>query len=324
MAGRNCPGNSRAAPTAGLAIPYDRVQKPRPTIGVVLGKLHPQDAESVAQAAFEQLKPEVDGALALPRPLPAPAPLYRTVLDGLLVWDDLKPTAGPYDWSPLPSGKSSSSLEQWFSMPWGGPEQVILPGFHTAAENGIRKSQATGNELFLALCGLMSTGSRTILISRWRTGGQTSFDLVREFMQELPHVSPAEAWQRSVKIASDATLEPEHEPRIKKGATNTEPPKADHPLFWAGYLLVDSGVPSADQDKALALPGLDGPKKDAAPPPANAPRLQGIPILNDLPGLEPPNEKRGKKAKAPDRSPLKKKPIKAPASQKPAPSDPID
>ena len=27
----------------------------------------------------------------------------------------------------------------------------------------------------------MSTGVRTILISRWRPGGQSSFDLVREF-----------------------------------------------------------------------------------------------------------------------------------------------
>ncbi|MBI3838798.1 MAG: tetratricopeptide repeat protein, partial [Planctomycetia bacterium] len=45
----------RYAPTVGLAIPYGRSQKPRPNIGVVLGKLHPQDDEKVALAAFEQL-----------------------------------------------------------------------------------------------------------------------------------------------------------------------------------------------------------------------------------------------------------------------------
>ena len=69
-------------------------------------------------------------------------------------------------------------------MPWGGPERVILPGYHTAAENAFKKKNATGNELFLAVCGLMSTGTRTILISRWRAGGQTSFNLVREFAPE--------------------------------------------------------------------------------------------------------------------------------------------
>ena len=46
----------------------------------------------------------------------------------------------------------------------------------------------------------MSTGVRTILISRWRPAGQSSFDLVREFAQEVPHTSAAEAWQRAVQI----------------------------------------------------------------------------------------------------------------------------
>ena len=43
----------------------------------------------------------------------------------------------------------------------------------------------------------MSTGARTIVLSRWRPGGQTSVDIIREFVQELPHTTPADAWQRS-------------------------------------------------------------------------------------------------------------------------------
>ena len=65
----------------------------------------------------------------------------------------------------------------------------------------------------------MSTGVRTILISRWRPGGQSSFDLVREFAQELPHESPAAAWQRAVQLltrqplghGSRAAIEEEHD-----------------------------------------------------------------------------------------------------------------
>ena len=47
-----------------------------------------------------------------------------------------------------------------------------------------------GNEVFLSVCGLMANGARTMLLSRWRTGGQTSFDLVREFIQELADTAP--------------------------------------------------------------------------------------------------------------------------------------
>ena len=106
-----------------------------------------------------------------------------------------------------------------------------------------------GNEIFLSLCGMMSTGTRTILLSRWRSGGQTSLDLVREFTQELPHTTPADAWQRAVQVVSNSTLKVEAEPRMKKStaASNADSDaaqRATHPFFWAGYLLADTGSPA--------------------------------------------------------------------------------
>ena len=103
-----------------------------------------------------------------------------------------------------------------------------------------------GNEIFLSLCGMMSTGTRTVLISRWRSGGQTSLDLVREFTQELPHTTPADAWQRAVQVVSNSALNSEAEPRIKKASgeqADREAQRATHPFFWAGYLLADTGSP---------------------------------------------------------------------------------
>jgi hypothetical protein len=178
------------------------------------------------------------------------------LLDGLIVLDDVDTSGGPYSWSPLKGekGKGGEPLGSWLSLPWGGPEQLILPGYHTSAETSLRKGQTSGEEVFLSVCGLMATGARTVLISRWRTAGQTSFDLVREFAQELSNLPAAEAWQRSVEVASDAPLEADREPRVKEeggGAT-----KADHPFFWAGYLLVDSGQ---------LAPGAAPPGGGAAP-----------------------------------------------------------
>jgi hypothetical protein len=312
----------RYAPTVGLAVPYSRVVKPRPNIGVVIGKLYPQDADTVTPAAFEQLARAVSGAVAVPQSLPVASSVYRTLLDGLIVLDDVEATAGPYDWSPaqIDRGRPGASLADWFSLPWGGPEQVILPGFHTPAESGLRKGAAAGEDLFLSTCGLMAAGARTILITRWRTGGQTSFDLVREFAQELPHATPAEAWQRSVQIALDTPLDPASEPRVRKLTGDDELPKAGHPFFWSGYMLVDSGMVDPDKHQGLPIPGLDAGKKDNPAGGAGGllPAGIGQPALDIPPDDSPPAGKRAKKAAPQPRAAPKKSSGSRPAKTAPA------
>ncbi len=96
----------------------------------------------------------------------------------------------------------------------------------------------------------MSTGTRTVLLSRWRSGGQSSLDLIREFTQELPHTTPADAWQRAVQVVSNEPLVVESEPRVKKDPAATAVSlKASHPFFWAGYMLVDEGSPAEKEKK---------------------------------------------------------------------------
>ena len=109
-----------------------------------------------------------------------------------------------------------------------------------------------GNEIFLSVCGLMANGARTLLLSRWRTGGQSSFDLMREFVQELPRTSAADAWQRAILLTAGSRVNLEGEPRIKRAPTE-DPPKANHPFFWAGYLLVDCGLPVEPKPEQPAL-----------------------------------------------------------------------
>ena len=137
-------------------------------------------------------------------------------------------------------------------LPWGGPSQLLLPGFHTATESALKKTAGSGDELFLATTGLMATGAETILLSRWRTGGLSSYDLMREFLQEEPTGTPAEAWQRALQVVRESQLDPAWEPRIAP-SKDPEPLSADHPFFWAGYMLVDHAGnfdPDADAKKA--------------------------------------------------------------------------
>lgn len=303
----------RYAPTLSLVVPGGRGRNPTAETLVVVGRLYPRDEPTVAQAAYEQLAKSLPGTWALAKPpLPAPSSWYKVRMDRLIVLDDLPQPEAPsvLGWPPIPleRNKPGNTLEDWLGLPWGGPEVVILPGFHTAAENSLRRIGRTdpGAEVFLSVCALLSSGARTLLLSRWRTGGQSSFDLVREFAQELPHTAPAEAWQRAVLLTRQSRVYPEAEPRIRLAA-GANPPLADHPFFWAGYLLVDDGTPAQKSEPAepaekpakpekAAVPAPEKPQPPAGGPPEAAAKpemLETKPLAEPKPALEPAPSKNG-------------------------------
>ncbi|MFO7902923.1 MAG: CHAT domain-containing protein [Planctomycetota bacterium] len=234
----------RYAPTISLAVPDER---PRPRVtrtAVVTGSLFPGSEKERSREVLEDLKEDDPNVFGLSvKPPPESAVLAKTI-GRLIVLDDLNNLSrSPYGWRPMPvaGGRGSGSLEQWMQLPWGGPDQVVLPGFHTPAESAL-KGAGTGREMFLTACGLMATGSRTVLLSRWRDGGLTTHELIREFVQELPHRSASAAWQRAVRLAVNRKLAWLHEPRVKELPADAPTLKTRHPFFWSGYMLLDTGV----------------------------------------------------------------------------------
>jgi CHAT domain-containing protein len=275
----------RYAPTVSLAVPEGPGLNPAGQTAVVLGRLYGREDEDAPQKAFAELSKSVPHCVALPSkpPLPAASSVYAVLMDRLIVLDDIANISEqkPYAWSPIQieRGKPGNTLDDWFLLPFGGPEVVILPGFHTAAENGMKRSTPgmAGSEVFLSVLGLMSNGAKTILLSRWRTGGQSSYDIVREFAQELPHTTPADAWQRAVLVTADSRLNLEAEPRIKKAAVD-DPPRGNHPFFWSGYMLVDRGQkPEVVEDDDDDLPVVKEKKEEAPPPPKPVLKLRNKP-----------------------------------------------
>lgn len=259
----------RYAPTVALAIPNGLPLRPTRTSAVVLGKLYPRDDEEVAQRAFEQLRGSLPGPLALRAPLPAPPQVVGALVDDLIVWNDL-PVApeAPLNWSPIPTSRGrgpGGTLADWMQVPVGGPQRVLLPGFHTPAESALRRrgSPPDGREMFLSVCSLMASGARTVLISRWRTSGQTALALVDQFIRELPHSAPANAWQLSVLLAQTRPLDWEQEPRVRR-FNSEKPTLTEHPFFWAGYMLVDDGTAPVKEDAAEDQPAA-GPVIELEP-----------------------------------------------------------
>ncbi|MCG8449905.1 MAG: CHAT domain-containing protein, partial [Pirellulales bacterium] len=214
----------RVSPLVGVAfadrIPLRRVQR----TGIAGRAILPGQTDAEQEESLAVLRDALENPFDLDRQLPVANPTVGSLLETLVVLDDVEiDLAQPLDWSPIPQGRSAreSSLGDWLHLPQFGPQRVILPATHTVAERGgkvsRRKSAATtppGTELFLASCGLMSTGAQTILLSHWQVGGESTLEILREFMQELPHTTAADAWQRSVQLVRELPIEAASERRV--------------------------------------------------------------------------------------------------------------
>jgi hypothetical protein len=176
-------------------------------------------------------------------------------------------------------GRQGMTHADWLEPPAKRPRCVVLPGMQTAMAGGLVKLPAQpGEELFLAVTGLMVAGSRTVLASRWRTGGESSIDLVEEFLRDrggagvnVDPPTPAESWQRAVDIVTAEQPDLGREPRVKQ-SPDAVLADGTHPFFWAGYLLADCG-----DGRFPAAPVAQQPAQQPAqarPPQAAAPNAQ--------------------------------------------------
>lgn len=317
----------RLAPLVAMTVPGSRGRSTNATTAVAVGKMMVRDAPEVGLEAFDAFSRAVPGSVALSGVLSVPSPIFGSLIRRLVVLDDLRGTdEDTLLWSPLPldQNPAQGALVNWLDLPFAGPDEIILPGFHTAAENALKKRGPDngGDEVFRDVCSLMAAGAQTVLMSQWRSGGRTSYDLVREFMQELPHTTASEAWQRSVQLVMAADVDAEHEPRVKLNS-KLDPPRSSHPFFWAGYLLIDTGATSGDEGEddgarpdvadnvapgALVLEGDTGAPRGALPPAAGAGGVRNAPADETEPGdLEESDELVGApgKAKRPARPPAK-------------------
>jgi hypothetical protein len=238
----------RYAPTMGLSVSDGRNRRQAGATGIVMGRVFPHETEELSASVVERLKQGLPHTTPITRLPAAPSALLAQRFDSLLVLDDLGDASeqAAYQLALLrfDRGRPGSRLEDWLSLPPVGPEVVVLPGFHTPAENGLKKlsrNTRAGDDLFLTTCALMASGCRTVLISRWRNGGRTCNDLAAEFLQELPNTSAADAWQRAVEVVRQAPLDLSLEPRTKS-TKEGDSLMTDNPFFWAGYMVIDTGT----------------------------------------------------------------------------------
>lgn len=262
----------RYVPTMGYTV-ADRV-RPRPIrTTLVAAPQNTSAGDYLPQQATEEIAATAEGAVVIDSPLPTDSTLVASLAEQLIVLaeTELDP-AKPYAYTPLPYDRSSSrgTLTDWLQLPLPGCERMVLGGMHTVAEMGLKTRGrgrsdtriAPGSELFHTSCALLASGAKTVLMSRWSTGGKTERDLVREFVLELPYTPADKAWRRSVALARRTDMDAQQEPRLKSGGDAAEPLPPEHPFFWSGFLLVDTGF----DPSPVEAPPEEAPAEPAAHP----------------------------------------------------------
>ena len=196
-------------------------------------------------------------------------------------------------------GKNGSNIAGWMSLPFAGAEHVVLPCFAGAGDNGI-KGNASGNEFFVISCALLSSGTRTLLISRWNVGGESVLKATRQYLDDVAaDYAPSLAWHRAAAAVQETNLEWNRESRFKPANTPQEL-KGEHPIFWSGYMLFD--VPT----KHIYRNGREENEGQEAADGADAPDAGGEPEAK--PDGELPGEGDGQPAASPPDMPAENPP----------------
>ncbi len=201
----------------------------------------PRDTQA-NKDAIESIIDVAGNVVRLPQTPPVPSGWLSPSVHQLIVAEPraIDP-AKPLDFvmSETDQNSPEGSLAGWLGFPNHGPVSVALPGLRTPVGSG---RLGDGNEVFMALTSLHAAGTRDIMLSRWAVGGQSTALVLREFVQELPHIGMLAAWQRAVLLLREAKLDPEAEPLLGNADRDAENFTGDAPLLWSSY-LIDAPAP---------------------------------------------------------------------------------
>ncbi len=231
----------RYAATPGLALHSVTPAPVNPVVGIAADFFFaPRDRElneAITQTVVGVLKDPV----RLPEDVDTPSGLLGNSIGHLVVAairtpdldNPLAMNLAGYDQSD-PAG----TIAGWMRFPVDVPRSVTLAGFRTPVGAG---KMGTGDEIFMTLCGLNAAGVRSVLISRWAVGGESTATALREFVQELPFAGMQASWERARMVLRRSELDPAAEPLLTKAEHGTEGLTGDAPLFWAGYMIAAPG-----------------------------------------------------------------------------------
>jgi len=268
----------RYAPTRSLAVvgaPVAPVEPPagRGPVGIHPGRPVRGEKPEMLSAAMARLAESLERSIPLPaipqqsHGVSVSPSLPASLCDTLVVLDEVNVAGegplglrGLFGRPPDRGTKGGVTFNDWLASPHKRPSRVAIPGMQSAMASGLTKPVVRpGDDLFIAATDLLAAGARTALVSRWRVGGKSADDLLIEFLRDADgqSTSPAASWRRAVDVVVAEEPDPAHEGKIRSTG-QTVLADMRHPLFWAGYMLVDGGT-TPPPASALPAPGRPGP-----------------------------------------------------------------
>jgi hypothetical protein len=239
----------RYAATPGLALKSVAPPPISRAIGVApdlfFAPRDPDTNELILQSILDVLNDPV----RMPKVVDTPTGLLGNKIGHLVVAAPRTPhpknqllmSVAPYDQT-NPFG----TLAAWMRFPAEVPRSVMLVGFRTPLDVG---QMGSGDEVFMTMCALNAAGVRSILLSRWAVGGESSAIVLRELLQELPFIGMNASWSRARTLLRRSELDPAAEPLLTKADHEREGLTGDEPLFWAGYIVSSPNQPTQNAGK---------------------------------------------------------------------------
>ena len=247
----------RYAPTAYLSVEAPGGAKLKRN-SVAVGNMHSRGEQETTVAEVDELKKKFPDLHSFEKQV-TPSGLSAWLTDHLMVWSQSFIPANGYNFQPIPFDVSDhASIASWMALPWYGPEYVSLPALRPFGGG----RNANGSELFVTTVTLMASGSRTIMLSRWPTGGAISLGLSRIYAEQLSdELDGAKALRTAMIEARDLKFDIEKEPQIKK-EKELGNISAEHPFFWSSFIVVDRPRLKAPE----AAGGMMAPVLKSKPP----------------------------------------------------------
>ena len=196
----------------------------------------PRDPE-INQAIADSIVDVLSDPVRIPESTDAPSALLGSKVGHLVVAAPNNLTAAKPFATVISSHDKKSpagSLDAWMRFPAKVPGSVVLAGFRSSVDVG---QMGTGDELFTTLCALNVAGVRSVMISRWAVGGESTAIVLRELLQELPFAGIDQSWKRARLMLGRSELDPTAEPLLTQSDHDTENLTGSEPLFWSGYMV---------------------------------------------------------------------------------------
>lgn len=154
------------------------------------------------------------------------------------LWTSARIPTNTSGWDTLlmPLGRSKQSLlGSWLQTPMASPRNVVLPGYSSGAAG----PDGNGNELFLAACGMLFSGTQSAVISRWPVGGRSTASILLRYLEEAPSESSSVALRRAILSQWPEDYLIADEPGLLPAGDESDAlTTGRHPLLWAGYMSI--------------------------------------------------------------------------------------